>query len=248
MTYSDRRALLSIPRGFDLAPARADRRLLPRQHRDAHPRRAQPPAGAAADRRSRASTPCWWRRNSRSTRSIHRAARSGSQACSRNSSTKPPSAHAPARRSARAQRLCERAPVVIVAYSGGYNPAAFALARRRRQRAHPRRHPARRHVRRIRQVRRLAGEAAERVLLQRLWQGGANRARRIAEAADRPRRRLPDRVAAAADAGQHAPSSMSGDQAVHNDFVTRAWTADPLKLALARMPGFSRTGGAPPKR
>ena len=49
-TYSDRRVLLSIPRGFDIRRPVADRRVLPRQRRDAHPRRAQPPAGAAADR------------------------------------------------------------------------------------------------------------------------------------------------------------------------------------------------------
>jgi hypothetical protein len=32
-----------------------------------------------------------------------------------------------------------------------------------------------------------------------------------------------------------------GDEIVHNDFVTRAWTDDPLKALLVRVPGFSRT-------
>ena len=32
-----------------------------------------------------------------------------------------------------------------------------------------------------------------------------------------------------------------GADVVHNDFVTRAWTTDPVKALLARIPGFSRT-------
>ena len=37
----------------------------------------------------------------------------------------------------------------------------------------------------------------------------------------------------------------NGDDVVHNDFVTRAWIGDPIKALLSRVPGFSRT--APPK-
>jgi hypothetical protein len=33
----------------------------------------------------------------------------------------------------------------------------------------------------------------------------------------------------------------TGDDVVHNDFVTKAWTGDPLKTLLSRVPGFSRT-------
>jgi hypothetical protein len=36
-----------------------------------------------------------------------------------------------------------------------------------------------------------------------------------------------------------------GDDVAHNDFMTRAWTADPLKAALARIPDFARSGPAP---
>ena len=46
-----------------------------------------------------------------------------------------------------------RMPVVIVAYSGGYLPAVYSLARRRRSGPHPRRGAARRALRRARQVR-----------------------------------------------------------------------------------------------
>lgn len=37
----------------------------------------------------------------------------------------------------------------------------------------------------------------------------------------------------------------NGDEIVHNDFVTKAWIDAPIKALLARVPGYSRT--APPK-
>jgi hypothetical protein len=46
-----------------------------------------------------------------------------------------------------------------------------------------------------------------------------------------------------------APGSVTllsvGDDVAHNDFMTRAWTADPLRAALARIPDFARSGPAP---
>jgi len=36
------------------------------------------------------------------------------------------------------------------------------------------------------------------------------------------------------------------DEVKHNDFVTQSWVADPLKLALARVPGFARTATTTP--
>jgi hypothetical protein len=36
-----------------------------------------------------------------------------------------------------------------------------------------------------------------------------------------------------------------GDDVAHNDFMTKAWIADPLRAALARIPDFSRSGPAP---
>jgi hypothetical protein len=37
----------------------------------------------------------------------------------------------------------------------------------------------------------------------------------------------------------------NGDDIVHNDFVTKAWIDDPVKKLLARVPGFSRTAQVP---
>jgi hypothetical protein len=38
----------------------------------------------------------------------------------------------------------------------------------------------------------------------------------------------------------------NGDEVVHNDFVTKAWISDPVKTLLARVPGFSRAAQAKP--
>jgi hypothetical protein len=38
----------------------------------------------------------------------------------------------------------------------------------------------------------------------------------------------------------------NGDEVVHNDFVTKAWISDPVKTLLARVPGFSRTAQVKP--
>ena len=126
-TYSDRRVLLSIPRGFDIRRPSADRRVLSRQRRDADPRRAQPAAGAAADRRVRTQRRAGGAAVRRRRCRFQRAAGSGSRACSRNSSTRR-RASSPACTATRGRApVFERAPVVIAAYSGGYHPLAFAL-------------------------------------------------------------------------------------------------------------------------
>ena len=39
--------------------------------------------------------------------------------------------------------------------------------------------------------------------------------------------------------------SAAPNDARHNDFMTRAWVADPLKAALARIPDFARVGPTP---
>ena len=36
------------------------------------------------------------------------------------------------------------------------------------------------------------------------------------------------------------PSSTSAQEVKHNDFVTQAWSADPLKVMLSRVPGYAR--------
>jgi hypothetical protein len=40
----------------------------------------------------------------------------------------------------------------------------------------------------------------------------------------------------------------TGDEVVHKDFVTKAWVDDPLKEVLARIPGYSRTPPPAPAR
>jgi hypothetical protein len=50
-----------------------------------------------------------------------------------------------------------------------------------------------------------------------------------------------------------APGSVifldAGEEVQHGDFVTKAWVEDPLKEVLARIPGYSRTPPpAPPRR
>jgi len=143
----------------------------------------------------------------------------------------------------RARSVFERAPVVIVGYSGGYNPAAFAVALGgANQRVHgvvlldglfaeidkfadwlARRPPA--------FFFSAYGKAArtEHAELQRM----------LVERGVSAQKALPARL---------NPGSVTlldvGDEVQHNDFVTQAWVADPLRVVLARIPGFPRTGAA----
>jgi hypothetical protein len=145
----------------------------------------------------------------------------------------------------RVRLAIESLPAVMVAYSGGYAPAVWAA-----------------HVGgagdRLRgiilldalyaEMDKLAGwierrESAfflsaysrsareENVVLQRLLAE-----RRVDFATSLPSRLTPGSVTFLATA----------DEVVHADFVTKAWADDPLKVVLARIPGFPRT--APAKR
>jgi hypothetical protein len=133
-------------------------------------------------------------------------------------------------------------PVVLVAYSGGYQPAAYALD---------------------------VGGTDDRirgvVLLDALYaeedkfaawigrrrdafffsaysrssdDGNTMLGRLLTERGVAFQTRLPSRL---------TPGSVTlfsaGDDLVHNDFVSSAWIEDPLKAVLARIPGYSR--GAP---
>jgi hypothetical protein len=140
----------------------------------------------------------------------------------------------------RARAAFEQAPVIIAAYSGGYNPAAFALAiGGLGERVHgvilldalfaeydkfadwlARRPPA--------FFFSAYGKAArsEHAELQRLLAE-----RRVTYQTTMPARLNPGSVALLA-----VP-----DEVKHNDFVTQSWVSDPLKLVLARVPGFART-------
>lgn len=133
-------------------------------------------------------------------------------------------------------------PVVIVAYSGGYLPAAFSLARG----------GAEERIRGVILLDALYGEidkfaafvakrsastfffsafskstSSENAQLQRL----------ITETGLGVEKKLPAKL----NAGRIAFHS-AGD-VVHNDFVTQAWTKDPLKVMLARVSEFALKGG-----
>jgi hypothetical protein len=137
----------------------------------------------------------------------------------------------------------ERAPVVIAGYSGGYNPAAYALA---------------------------IGGVNQRVHGVMLFDGLFAEIDKFADwLARRPpaffftaygkaarsehaelRRMLTDRGVGFGTTlpARLTPGSVTllsvGDDVAHNDFMTRAWAADPLKAALARIPDFARSGPA----
>jgi hypothetical protein len=148
---------------------------------------------------------------------------------------------------ARARAAFEQAPVVIAGYSGGYNPTAFALA---------------------------VGGANQRVHGVMLFDGLFAEIDKFADwLAKRPpaffftaygkaartehaelQRMLTDRGVGFATKlpARLTPGSVTflavGDDVRHNDFMTWAWVANPLKAALARIPGFARTGPAPGKK
>jgi hypothetical protein len=144
----------------------------------------------------------------------------------------------------RARAAFGKAPVVIVGYSGGYNPAAFAVA---------------------------VGGANQRVLGVMLLDGLFAEIDKFADwLAGRPpsffftaygksaraehaelQRMLTDRGVGFGTAlpARLTPGSVTllavGDEVRHGDFVTRAWVGDPLKVLLARIPGYERAGTAP---
>jgi len=140
-------------------------------------------------------------------------------------------ADAAARRPTRRGATFEQAPVVIVAYSGGYNPAA-SRSRSRRQRPRTR-------------VVLLDGLFAEidkfadwiarhpQAFSSRLWESHAQRARRAATPAGRAPRERPDRGTGTLDAGQRTLLPV-GDECEAQRFRHQAWVKDPLKAVLAK--------------
>jgi hypothetical protein len=144
----------------------------------------------------------------------------------------------------RARTAFAQAPVVIVGYSGGYNPAAFAVA---------------------------VGGANDRLLGVVLLDGLFAEIDKFADwLAKRPaaffftaygttarsehaelQRMLTARGVGYQTAlpAQLTPGSITfhavGDAVRHVDFVTQAWVKDPLKAVLARIPGYARTGAGP---
>ena len=135
--------------------------------------------------------------------------------------------------------MFERAPVVIAAYSGGYHPLAYALA---------------------------VGGATERVrgvfLLDALygdhdkyldWLGRKPEAFFVSTYGplvkpqnDEFQKQLTERgIGFTTDFPPHLVPGINvfldvGAEVKHNDFVTQAWSADPLKVLLSRVPGYAR--------
>jgi hypothetical protein len=139
----------------------------------------------------------------------------------------------------RARAVFERAPVVVVAYSGGYHPLAYVLT---------------------------VGGATARVrgviLLDALysdhdkyrdWLASKPKAFFVSVYGPLVKRQneefqtqLVERgIAFTTGLPQHLVPGINafvevGEEVKHKDFVTRAWSADPLKVMLSRIPGYRR--------
>jgi hypothetical protein len=237
-TYSDRRALMTIPRGFDLRrPALIvvffhgngatlardvrDRQQVPRQIIESGLNAALVAPQFAVDAADSSAGRFW---------EPGVFAQFLGEAAGR-------LAHLHG--DARAQTVFERAPVVIAAYSGGYHPLAFVLA---------------------------AGGATERIrgvlLLDALygdhdkyldWLAGRPEAFFVSTYGplvkaqnEEFRKQLTDRgIGFTTSLPPHLVPGINafidvGAEVKHNDFVTQAWSADPLKVLLSRVPGYVR--------
>jgi hypothetical protein len=238
LTYSDRRVLLSIPRGFDirkpalivvffhgngatLARDVRNRQQVPRQIVESGlnavlvaPQFAVDAADSSAGR--------FWEPGV--------FAQFMDEAASR---------LARLHGDARAQAVFERAPIVIAAYSGGYLPLASVLS---------------------------VGGATERIrgalLLDALYGEHDKYLDWLARRPEaffvstygplvKPRnlefqRQLTEHgIGFTTSFPPHLVPGINafldvGDEVKHNDFVTQAWSADPLKVMLSRVPGYAR--------
>jgi hypothetical protein len=140
---------------------------------------------------------------------------------------------------ARAKAVFERAPIIIAAYSGGYLPLAYVLA---------------------------VGGVTERIrgaiLLDALY---GDHDKYLDWLARRPeaffvstygplvkpqnlefQKQLTERgIGFTSNFPPHLVPGINafldvGEEVKHNDFVTQAWSADPLKVMLSRVPGYAR--------
>jgi hypothetical protein len=147
---------------------------------------------------------------------------------------------------ARARDVFARAPVILAAYSGGYNPAAFTLALGR---ADARLHGVILLDAMFAEYDKFADWLAKRPSAFFFSAYGkaartehAELVRLLVERGVSYQKAVPGRLMPGTVALYDA-----GDAAVHNNFVTQAWVHDPLKVMLARIPGFPRAGGPPKK-
>ena len=112
------------------------------------------------------------------------------------------------------------APVIIVAYSGGYLPAIYSLARG----------GAEHRVRGVMLMDALYGEESK----VAAWLA----ARRISYSEGLPPSLVPGTISFVATGGLE----------MHGDFMTRAWGPDPLRQALTLIPGYPRVPPPPPPK
>ncbi len=143
----------------------------------------------------------------------------------------------------RSRTTFEQAPVILAAYSGGYQPVAFGLA---------------------------VGGIADRVRGVILFDALFAEYDKFANWIARHRQAFLFSAYGKAARNEHAelqlllnerqikfattvPTRLAsgsvalfsvGDDVKHNDFVTQSWVPDPLKFMLAKVPGFGRTGGS----
>jgi hypothetical protein len=145
---------------------------------------------------------------------------------------------------AQARSVFERAHVVIAGYSGGYNPAAYALAVGG---ANARVHGVILFDGLFAEIDKFADWLAKRPSAFFFTAYGTAARTEHAEL----QRMLTDRGVSFGTTlpARLTPGSVTllavGDDVRHNDFMTRAWVADPLKAALARIPDFARVGPTP---
>jgi pimeloyl-ACP methyl ester carboxylesterase len=241
MTYSDRRSLLYIPRGFDFQRPAAiivflhgnfanlghvrDRQQVPRQVAESGLNAVLVAPQLARDAADSSSGRFW--EPGLFAKYLNEAVDKLTQL------------HG----DPRSRATFEQAPVILAAYSGGYQPVAFGLA-------------VGGIARRVRGVILLDalfaefdkfadwvaghpqaflfsayGKAArsEHAELQRLLEE-----RQVKFQTTVPARLTPGSVALFA----------VGDDVKHNDFVTQSWVQDPLRFMLAKVPGFPRTGSS----
>jgi len=137
----------------------------------------------------------------------------------------------------RARRLFAAMPVVIVAYSGGYQAAAYALERGG---ADPR-------IRGVVLLDALYGETGKFADWLRRRRpsaffvsaySGSSREQNLALQALLRQRHESFATELPAQLDRGGILFVSAPDAAHNDFVTRAWTADPIADLLRRLPPF----------
>ncbi|MFO1185459.1 MAG: alpha/beta hydrolase [Bauldia sp.] len=247
-TYNDRRSLLYLPAGFDLKKPAAivvffhgnqatldrdvnQRQQVPRQLAESGLNAVLVAPQMAVDARDSSAGHFW--ETGFFSRFIDEAADKLAQSYGGGAASKAAFA---------------KLPIVVVAYSGGYLPAAWSL--------------------------KSGGAATSRVKGVILLDALNAETDKFADWIANHRQTFFVSAYTKATASQHTtlgtllkqkkiafqpslPSSLkpgstafiaAGADVVHNDFVTQAWVADPLKVMLARIPGFPRSAPPPPPK